>query len=37
MDLEKAKIIAVDIDRGELDDGLIKPNLKINVDLKYFF
>lgn len=34
---KKAKIIAVDIDSGELDDGLIKPNLKINCDLKYFF
>ena len=34
---QKAKIFAVDIDSGELNDGLIKPDLKINCSLSYFF
>ncbi len=34
---KNAKIVSVDIDKGELDDGLIRPNLKINCDLDYFF
>jgi len=34
---KKAKIFAVDIDNGELNDGLIKPNSKINSSLSHFF
>ena len=34
---KNAKIVSIDIDKGELDDGLIRPNLKINCDLDYFF
>ena len=33
---KNAKIIAVDIDQGELEDGLIKIHKKINRDLKEF-
>ncbi len=34
---KNAKIIAIDIDNGELNDGLVKADLRINCDLKYFF
>ena len=34
---KNAKIFAVDIDNGELNEGLIKPDIKINCSLSHFF
>ncbi len=34
---QNAKIISIDIDRNELNQGLVNPNLKLNLDLKEFF
>ncbi len=34
---QNAKIISIDIDRNELKQGLVNPNLKLNLDLKEFF
>jgi acetolactate synthase I/II/III large subunit len=34
---KNAKIFSIDIDKGELNDGLIKPDLKINCSLEHFF
>lgn len=33
----KAKVVAIDIDNAELNEGLIRPTLKINLNLKKFF
>jgi acetolactate synthase-1/2/3 large subunit len=33
----KAKLVAIDIDNAELNEGLVRPTLKINVNLKNFF
>ena len=33
---QKARIIAIDIDYGELYDGWVKPNIKIQTNLNYF-
>ena len=34
---ENSKVISIDIDYGELSEGLFNPNIKINLDLKKFF
>ncbi len=34
---KNAKIFAIDIDNGELNDGLIEPDIKINCSLEHFF
>lgn len=33
----KAKLVAIDIDNAELNEGLVRPTLKINLNLKDFF
>ncbi len=34
---QKSKLVAIDIDNAELNEGLVKPTLKININLKDFF
>ena len=34
---ENSKVISIDIDYNELNDGLFNPYIKLNLDLKNFF